>query len=447
MQLRTVVSELGDTAALALELARAAGAEGARVEVAHSESRTAMVRNRVPSERSFRLASEISITVYRDGKRASTSSSDLSREGLENAVRAALDITNVTAADSAAGLADPLQLANVFPDLDLYHPFEATLDDMMSYAQRTEAAAFEHDSSIRTSNGASVQTVSGVSLLATSVGFSASAPWSVHSLSCAPVAAGANEKQIGFWSHSARAFDDLAKAEEVGGVAAKRAMDALDARQIPTQQCAVLFEPTAALGLLGELVSAASGDALYRTGSFLKDRLGASLFPEHIHVSEDPFLKRGMGSRCFDSDGIPGSRRMLVQDGRLQGYFLGLYAARRLGLQPTGNGYGPHNLEVRSTRTSDEDDFGRMLGKLNRGLVVTEMVGGGVNRLTGDFSRAAKGFWVENGAIQFPVTGVTLASNLMEMFGGLQAIGSDAITRGASTSGSWLIEAMKVGGA
>ncbi|WP_244107665.1 metallopeptidase TldD-related protein, partial [Burkholderia anthina] len=172
----------------------------------------------------------------------------------------------------------------------------------------------------------------------------------------------------------------------------------------------VLFEPSAALGLLSELVSAASGEALYRSGSFLKDGIDSSLFPAHVELAEDPFVERGMASRCFDSDGIPGWRRKVVEEGRLRGFFLGLYSARRLNLPPTGNGHGPHNLVLSSTRTRPGDDFAAMVGKLHRGLLVTEMVGGGVNRLTGDFSRGAKGFWVENGEIRFPVGGITIAS-------------------------------------
>lgn len=446
MQLREVVAHLEDTAARALEFARRAGADGARVEVVHVESRAAVVRNRVPVEKSFRLSSDISLTVYRDGRRAASSSSDVSPEGLAKTVQAAMDIAAVTAADPAAGLAQKAQLTKNRSDLDLYHPFESTLDGMLRHANRAEEAAFARSPAIVTSNGASLHMASGVSLLATSGGFCQNAPWSSHSISCAPVAAGASDKQMGFWSHSARAYDDLESPEQVGAAAARRALGLLDGRQIPTQSCSILFEPLAAMALLAELVAAASGDALYRTGSYLTDRLGTRLFADHIQICEDPFLKRGMASSSFDADGIGGSRRFVVEDGVLTGYFLGLYAARRLGMEPTGNGSGPHNLEVLSTRTDAADDPGGMLRRLNRGLLVTDMAGGGVNRLTGDFSRAVKGFWVESGAIQFPVTGVTVASNLNAMFNGLQAVGNDAITRGGSRTGSWLIEEMKIGG-
>lgn len=442
----TVVKSLEDTAARALDIARRAGAQATRIEVDQVESRTAVVRNRAPAERNFHLASEISIAVYWNGRRASTSSSDLSDEGLRKAVRAALDITQVSASDPAAGLAEPAQLASGFSDLDLYHPLAWTLEEMMACAQQAEGAAFAQSPSISASNGASLHTTSGVSLLATSNGFCGYAPWSQHAIACAPVASSIDEKQMGYWGDSARRFAELAKPEDLGALAAKRALDALGAKRIPTQQCAVLLEPMAAIGLIAELVTAVSGDALYRTGSFLKDRLGTALFPPHVQIDEDPFLKRAMASRCFDSDGIAGARRMVVQDGCLQGFFLALYSARRLGLAPTGHGYGPHNLRIRSRLTARDDDFNTMLKKLNRGLVVRETVGVGVNRLTGDFSCAAQGFWVENAEVQFPVTGITLASNLNDMFGGLQAIGADTITRGAATSGSWLIEVMKVGG-
>ncbi|WLE61904.1 metallopeptidase TldD-related protein [Burkholderia plantarii] len=447
MQWQEVAAELEGLAEGVIELARRAGAQGTRVEIEAAESSAVTVTNGVRTERSFCGTREMTVTILRDGKRAFAKSSDLSDDGLKKAVLAAIDGTAATEADPAAGLADPAQLATDFPDLDLYHPLDWSLDDLGNHAQRAEDAARAHDPSISTSKGVTVRTASGTSLLATSAGFLAAAPWSVHSIACAPVAFRAGERQIGFWSDASRAFDDLAPPEAVGVAAARRAVAGLGATQVPTQQCPVLFEPSAALGLLSDLVSAVSGDALYRSGSFLRGCLDAPLFPSHVRLREDPFAKRGMASRCFDSDGIAGRRRSVVEDGCLRGYFLGLYAARRLNLAPTGNGYGPHNLEISSTRTRAEDDFAAMLGMLHRGLLVTEMVGGGVNALTGDVSRGAKGFWVENGEIRFPVSGITIASNLGRMFGGLQAIGGDAITRGWATSGSWLIDAMKVGGA
>ncbi|WP_186092962.1 TldD/PmbA family protein [Burkholderia gladioli] len=446
-QLQNVAAELESSAERVIEFARLAGAEGTRVEMEAAESRIVTVTNGVQTDRGFSGTLEMTVTVFRDGKRAFAKSSDLSDEGLKKIVRAAIDSTAATEPDPAAGFADPCELARAFPDLDLHHPLDWTLDEIGAHAQRVEDAALAHDPSIKASKGATVRTVSGMSLLATSMGFVATAPWSVHSIACAPVAFGAGGKQIGVWSHASRAFDDLATPEEVGTLAARRATEALGATQVPTQQCPVLFEPSAALGLLSELVSAASGEALYRSGSFLKDGIDSSLFPAHVELAEDPFVERGMASRCFDSDGIPGWRRKVVEEGRLRGFFLGLYAARRLNLPPTGNGHGPHNLVLSSTRTRPGDDFAAMVGKLHRGLLVTEMVGGGVNRLTGDFSRGAKGFWVENGEIRFPVGGITIASNLRRMFGGLQAIGSDAMTRGWASSGSWLIDAMRIGGA
>ncbi|MFY4709244.1 metallopeptidase TldD-related protein [Burkholderia glumae] len=447
MQWQELAAELETSAERVIELARRAGAQGARVEIEAAESSAVTVTNGVSTERSFCGTREMTVTVLRDGKRALAKSSDLSDEGLKQAVLAAIEGTAATEADPAAGLADPGLLAREFPDLDLYHPLDWSLDELGAHAQRAEDAARAHDPSISTSKGVTVRTASGTSLLATSAGFLATAPWSVHSIACAPVALRAGERQIGFWGDARRAFDDLAPPEAVGAAAARRAVGALGARQVATQQCPVLFEPSAALGLLGDLVSAASGDALYRSGSFLRNGIDAPLFPSHVQLREEPFLKRGMASRCFDCDGIAGQSRSVVEEGCLRGFFLGLYAARRLNLAPTGNGYGPHNLEMRSTHTQAADDFAAMLGRLHRGLLVTEMVGGGVNPSTGDVSRGAKGFWVENGEIQFSVSGITIASNLGRMFGGLQAIGSDAITRGWATSGSWLIDAMMVGGA
>jgi PmbA protein len=446
MQLRDMASDLEAAASRALDLAARAGADNARVELGQVESRKTTVRNRMPTERSLQLASSISLVVYRNGRRGATSSSDLSAEGIRRAVAAAMDIAAVTEVDPASGLARPDQLAKDFIDLDLYHPLDLSLDEMLDDARRAEEGAFSVSPAIVTSNGASVNTSAGVSLLATSGGFCRKTPWSSHFISCAPVATGTSEQKMGFWSHSARAYGDLDSPVQIGAKAAKRALALLDGRQIPTQTCPVLFEPMAAMSLLAEFVNAASGESLYRTGSYLTGRLDTRLFSEHVQVLEDPFVPRGMASRCFDADGIAVSRRSVVEDGMLRGYFLGLYSARRLSMAPTGNGWGPHNLEVRSKNTADAYGVEAMLARLDRGLLVTEMVGGGVNRLTGDFSRAAEGFWVENGQIRFPVTGITLASNLDAMFAGVLAVGADALTRGSFRTGSWLIDEMKIGG-
>jgi PmbA protein len=443
---RGMAPNLEEVADRALNLAGCAGAEGVRLEIRHVASRTATVRNRVPTERSLQIASSISLVVYCRGRRGATSSSDLSADGLVRAVAAAMDIARVAEVDPASGLAQTDQLAKDFIDLDLYHPLDLSLDEMLDDARRTEESAFSVSPTIVTSNGASVNTSAGVSLLATSSGFCRSTPWSSHFISCSPIAGGVNEKQMGFWSRGARAYADLDSPAEIGERAAIRALGLLDGRQISTQTCPVLFEPMAAISLLAEFVNAASGESLYRTGSFLTGRLGMRLFPDHVQVVEDPFLPRGMASRCFDADGLAVSRRSVVEDGVLRGYFLGLYSARRLSMAPTGNGWGPHNLELRSENTYREDGVNAMLEMLDRGLLVTDMVGSGVNRVTGDFSRAVEGFWVENGQIQFPVTGITVASNLNAMFEGLIAVGADALTRGSFRTGSWLINEMRIGG-
>lgn len=439
-------ADIEDSALQALELARIAGAQDAKVGVARTEARAVTVRDGAPAERSFHLASEISITVFRDGKRASTSTSDRSREGLQAAITAALHIASVATRDEAAGLADAEQLASDFVDLDLFHPAEVTLDEMVEFARRAESAAYATDKAIARTNGASVHTRSGVSVLATSRGFMARVPWSLHAISASAVAAGKDEQQIAFWSDEARAYESLSSPQEIGRAAATRALGALNSAPVRTQTCSVLFEPMVAMSFLREFVASASGSALYRTGSFLTDRLGTMLFPEDISVVEDPFVMRGIASRCFDGDGIAVSRRNVIDRGALTGYFLDLYAARRLKMKPTGSGYGAHNLEIRSERSLVTDDLKSMLSKLGRGLLVTDLVGGGVNRLNGDFSRAARGFWIEGGEIQCAVSGVTLASNLLSMFGGVRAIGSDRLTRWGMTTGSWLIDEMKIGG-
>jgi len=439
-----------DTDALAgiaqrlLDDARRAGASDASVQLSESNTMHVAVRNQLPTARVFQQHAGITLTFHDGLRRATASSNDMSAHGLTRVVKAARDLARITAADPCGEATEPAYFA-VPRDLDLYHPWTLSGQDALELGCRIEAAAFEIDPAIK-SEGATVGSSTGRFMLATSRGFMGTYPWSSHGVSCSALAVRDGKKQIDGWGSGARVPAQLDAVESVGRRAAEKALARLDARQITTRQCAVLFDPPAALGLLEFFVSAASGQALFNQASFLNGALGQLLFAEHIDIIEDPFLKAGNGSIPFDADAISGRRRYVVEGGRLDGYFLSLYAARRLGLEPTGNQTGPANLEVRSQETAVNDDFHGMLAKLGTGLLVCGTSGQGVNLLTGDFSRAAHGFWVERGQIAFAVDAITVAANLKQMFAGIDAIGCDTLTRGAFSSGSWLISNMMIGG-
>jgi PmbA protein len=300
---------------------------------------------------------------------------------------------------------------------------------------------------VANSEGANVYTSSGHFVLANTLGFAGGYGYSRHSLSVTPIARNRHGMQRDDWYTHSRVHTELAAPEAVGRYAAERALARLSARKLATRACPILFEAPLACGLLGSLVQAASGGALYRKASFLVDALGTDLFPAHITVHEDPYVLRGSGSSPFDEEGVRGLKRDVIERGRLAGYFLSTYSARKLGMKSTGNAGGAYNLELRSTLTRPGDDFAAMLRKLGTGLLVTELIGQGVNYVTGDYSRGASGFWVENGAIQYPVEEITIAGNLRAMFGQIVAVGTDRVIRGSKSSGSVIVDGMTVGGA
>ena len=296
------------------------------------------------------------------------------------------------------------------------------------------------------SEGANVYTSSGHFVLANTRDFIAGYPYSRHSISVSPIARNASGMQRDDWYSSTRLHAELALPEAIGDYAAHRALARLGARKLATRQCSVLFEAPLACGLLGSFVQAASGGALYRKSSFLVDALGKRVFAPHISVEEDPYLPRGAGSSPFDEEGVRGMQRMVVKNGRLEGYFLSTYSARKLGMKSTGNAGGSYNLALRSSDTDAEDDFEVMLRRLGTGLLVTELIGQGVNYVTGDYSRGASGFWVEGGQICYPVEEITIAGNLQSMLAGIAAVGTDTVVRGSKISGSVLVEGMTVAG-
>ncbi len=389
----------------------------------------------------------LGVMVYIGNRRGNASTSDFSRAAIERTVQAAYDIARFTAEDPAAGLPEAQDIAQHHPDLDLFHPWALTSEEAAKLALRCEAAALKTDRRITNSEGAAVSAQQSHFFSAHTRGFRGGYASSRHSLSVAPIAGKGDDMQRDAWYSSMRAPDELASPEAVGRYAAERALSRLKARKITTRECPVLFESTLAAGLLGHFVQAVSGGSLYRKSSFLLDSMGKRVFPSHIDVLEDPFVMRGKGSSPFDEEGVITRARQVVKGGRVQGYFLSSYSARKLGMATTGNAGGSHNLVLTSRQTQAQDDLKAMLQKLGTGLFVTELMGQGVNYVTGDYSRGASGFWVEKGEIAHPVQEITIAGNLPKMFKGLEAVGADTYNYGAKTIGSVLINRMKVAGA
>ena len=393
----------------------------------------------------------LGVTVYIGHRRGNASTSDFSEKAIEQTVQAAYDIARFTAEDPVAGLPDADDIAppETHRDLDLFHPWAITSEEAAEMAKACEAAAFKTHRRITNSEGAGVSAQQSNFFSAHTRGFRGGYASSRHSLSVAPIASmpgKRGEMQRDAWYSSMRDAAELAAPEAVGRYAAQRALSRLGSRKIPTTECPVLFESPLAAGLLGGLVQALSGGALYRKSSFLLDSLGTLVLPKHIDVLEDPFVLRGKGSSPFDDEGVRVQARKVVDAGRVEGYFLGSYSARKLGMKTTGNAGGSHNLVMRSRRTKAGDDLDAMLKKLGTGLFVIELMGQGVNYVTGDYSRGASGFWVENGEIAYPVDEITIAGNLKTMLAGIQAIGADAYTYGAKEVGSILVNRMKVAG-
>jgi PmbA protein len=391
----------------------------------------------------------LGVTVYVGHRRGNASTSDFSEAAIQQTVQAAFDIARFTAEDPTAGLPDEDDIAKVQPELDLFHPWSINSEEAAKLALACEAAALKTSRRITNSEGAGVSAQQSHFFSAHTHGFRGGYASSRHSMSVAPIASlpGKHaEMQRDAWYTSMRAADQMASPEAVGRYAAERALSRLGSRKIPTTECSVLFESPVAAGLLGGFVQAVSGGSLYRKSSFLLDSMGKQVFPKHIDVSEDPHVLRGKGSSPFDDEGVRGLKRKVVSGGRVEGYFLSSYSARKLGMKTTGNAGGSHNLIMSSKLTRSSDDLQAMLQKLGTGLFVIELMGQGVNYVTGDYSRGASGFWVENGEIAFPVQEITIAGNLKTMFKGIEAVGADAYNYGAKTIGSVLINRMKIAG-
>jgi len=380
--------------------------------------------------------------VYKSSRKGTASSSDFSSRGVEDAVRKALSIATFTAEDEFAGLADPELMARDVPDLELYFPSGLDVDAATELAMRAENAAREFDRRIDNSEGASVGTGEGVRVYANTHGFVGGYPSSSHSVSCSVIAKSDGLLERDYWYSAARSMDDLEAADQVGREAAARAVRRLDARQIKTKVVPVIYPAELARGLFGHLIGAIRGTAQYRKSTFLLGALGEAILPEFLHIEEDPFIPRGMASAPFDAEGVATRRRVLVEGGVLKGYVLSSYSARRLHMQTTGNAGGIHNLVVRPTAGTLEE----LIAGCDEGFVVGELLGQGVNPVTGDYSRGAAGYWVERGAIAYPVNEVTVAGNLKDIFQAISAVGSDVDTRGAVRTGSVLVDRLTVAG-
>ncbi len=425
-----------------LEYAKMQGATACSAEASEGMGQSVTVRKGEVETIEYNRDKGISVSVYLGQRRGNASTSDFSRQALIDTVDKALAIARFTAEDSYAGLPDADRLATDLPELDLFYPWTQTIEEAIAMAGTCEAAALAVDSRINNSEGASVNTQNSLFVYGNSLGFLAGYPTSRQSLSCAVIAESEQGMQRDYWYSTARRATDLLPAGEVGRIAGERTARRLDARKIKTCQVPVLFEAQVATGLLSHFVSAASGGSLYRKSSFLLDALGQIIFPEWLTISERPHLLRGLASSPFDNEGVATIDREVVRDGLLQGYFLSTYSARKLGMQTTGNAGGNHNLLVGDSG----EDFAGLLQKMGTGLLVTELLGHGINMVTGDYSRGAAGFWVENGELQYPVEEITIAGNLRQMYKNIVAIGTDTETRGSKQTGSILIDGMTVAG-
>ena len=431
-----------------LSEARKLGASDAAVEISEGQGLSVTVRKGAVETIEQSLDKQVGVSVYLGQRRGNASTSDFSPDSLRTTVEAAFHIAQHTAEDECAGLAEADLLEQNPQDLDLFHPWDLDAKKAIAIARKAEKAAFAVDKAIQNSDGASVSAQQAHFMLGTSNGFIGGYPYSRHFISCAPIASASkksNAMQRDDWYSTSRVASELANPALIGRYAAQRALARLNAKSLSTRRCPVIFEAPIAVGLIGSLVQATSGGSLYRRSSFLLDSLGKQVMPDHIDLFELPHLKRMTGSAPFDEEGVRTQARSVVSKGELQGYFLSTYSARKLGMQTTGNAGGAHHLKLHSMHTPSGGLAG-LLKEMGTGLLVTELMGQGVNYVTGDYSRGAFGYWVENGIIQYPVEEITIAGNLKDMLLDIQAVGDDTIIRGTKETGSILIGSMTIGG-
>jgi PmbA protein len=425
-----------------LDEAKRRGATACEADVSEGFGLAVTVRRQEVETIEYNRDKGIGVTVYLGQRRGHASTSDFSAKAVASTVRAALSIARFTAQDDCAGLPEEALLAKNVTNPGLYFPWDVSVADAIDSARRSEAAALAVSPLITQTEGASVAAHQAHFISANSLGFMAGYPTTRHHISCCAIASAGDDMQRDDWYSGQRDPRDLAAPEAIGGYAARRTLARLGARKLKTCAVPVIFEAPLATGLISSFVHAASGGSLYRKTSFLLDALGKQIFPRFIRISERPYLAKGLASSPFDDDGVVTREREVVEDGVLQGYFLSTYSARKLGMKTTGNAGGSHNLLVASGRY----DLTGLLREMGTGLLVTEVLGHGIDYVNGDYSRGAAGYWVEGGEIAYPVHEVTIAGNLKEMFKGIVAVGNDVVVRGSRHCGSILIDRMTIAG-
>ena len=436
------LEQVKERVAKVLELAKTLGADGA--EVAMSRTQGLSVGTRLGEVENVEFTSDgaLGITVYQEGRKGSASTADLSENALQQTVQAAINIAKYTSVDECSGLADKEMLLMSPQDLDLYHPKVLSTEQAIEIAKACENEALAFDKRITNSDGATLASFEGFKVYGNSHGQLVGYPSSRHSLSCVAIASEGEEMQRDYAYSVNRDFDLLDDAGEIGRQAAKEVLSRLNAQKLPTSKVPVMFRADIANTIFGHFIAAISGGNLYRKSSFLMDSLGSQVFPEFLTIEERPHIKKALASSAFDSEGVMTQGRSIITAGALDTYLLTSYSARKLGLTTTGHAGGIHNWLV----SSNGGDFEAMLNKLGTGLLVTELMGQGVNVLTGDYSRGAAGFWVENGKIVYPVSEITISGTLQNIFKGLVAVGNDVDLRGSIRTGSLIIEEMQVAG-
>lgn len=425
-----------------LSLAEQRGATAAEADLSESLGQSVSVRLGEIEQIEYQQDKSLDITVYVGRRKGRASTADFSPQALNDTVQAAVDIAKYTAEDDCAGLADAGLMAREIDDLDKYHEWDLSAEAAVALAKQCEQAALDTDGRISNSEGAGIQTGHYQYVYGNSHGFAAHQQGTRHSISCSVVATGSDGMQRDYWYDSACAPRDLESAESIGRTAAERTVRRLGGRSIPTGSYSVLFDATVSGGLIGHLVGALSGGALYRQSSFLTDSLGRQILPAFLSLREEPHIPRAFGSTYFDAEGVATRSRFVIENGIIQGYFLSSYSARKLGMQTTANAGGAHNLYLNHTHAAQTD----LLKEMGSGLLVTELMGQGVNMLTGDYSRGAAGFWVENGVITYPVEEITIAGRLQDMYMNIVGVADDALKRSTNKIGSVLISGMTVAG-
>lgn len=434
-------SELENIIQQVLDYARAEGANSAEADIGTGEGLSITVRMGELEAIEHQRDKGLGVTVYIDQRKGSASTSDFSQEAIKDSVQAACTIARNASPDKYAGLIAKEYLATDIPDLDLYHPWEITPEDATELAIACEKEAFDSDQRIDNADGTLINSYSGKHAYGNSHGFIGGWDWSSHLIDCTVIATENGMQRDGWYSKS-RDPNDLEDVKKIGAKAAQRTVARLGARKLSTREVPVLFEASVASSLFSAFIGAVSGGALYRKASFLLDKIDQAVFAQHIHIYEDPFVAKAIGSAAFDSDGMATSARDIVKDGILQSYILSAYSARKLNLEPTGNAGGIHNLFIKPGDQNLED----LIKTMHHGLLITDMIGFGVNQMTGDYSRGASGFWIENGEIQYPVEEITVAGNLLDMYMHIIEVGKDVDSRRNIRTGSVLIENMTVAG-